>query len=167
MAQWKWSRYQGVVRVWCHGAHPRPTPKASSFILLCADVRAPAPPTLPLQFRPPPRPLPAPTQTFPRSTPREGRMQSDPFKAEEFATHGLKPSELPAHSEYIRAPAVAPRHELRELASGHLFQTHSHPTVGPPSVLSSSCLSTRHTPAPGPLHSPFSLPGPLSLLSPQ
>ena len=28
---------------------PRPTPKAYSFILLCTDVKASAPPTLPLQ----------------------------------------------------------------------------------------------------------------------
>ena len=49
MAQWKWSWYKGAVWVWCHDVCPRPTPKAYSFILLCTDVKAPAPPTLPLQ----------------------------------------------------------------------------------------------------------------------
>lgn len=118
-------------------------------------------------FRPRPGLLPEPIQTFPRSIPCKDRMQSDPLKAEEFATHRLKPSELPAHSEYIRVPAAAPRHKLCELASGHLFQMHAHPTVWLLCVPSCTCLSTRHTPTPGPLHSPFSLPGPLSLLSPQ
>ena len=105
-------------------------------------------------FRPRPGLLPAPIQTFPRSIPCKDRMQSDPFKAEEFATHRPKPSELPAHLEYIRVPAAAPRHELCELASGHLFQMHTHPTIWLLCVPSCTYLSTRHTPTPGPLHHP-------------
>ena len=119
-------------------------------------------------FRPPPGLLPAPTQTFPRSIPcKDKRMQSDPFKAEEFATDRLKPSGLPAHLEYIRVPAVAPRHALCELASGHLFQMPAHPTVWLLYVPPGTCLMHMAHSHPRAFASPFSLPGPLSLLSPQ
>lgn len=83
------------IKVWCGcdvavctpGQHLR---RKASF----SSVLMSKPPLHPLslsslcspQFRPPPGLLPAPTQTFPRSIPREGRVQSDPFKAEEFAS---------------------------------------------------------------------------------